>query len=81
MVVTLKIFLTLLSIAFCYISYFVFSEFKKFKKSEESEKASLIEKFIIGAITFSAITLFVTMAAFGVLLIFSTINIILPVLF
>jgi uncharacterized membrane protein len=78
MVIILKIFLAIVSIAFGYISYFVITEFKKFRKSEESEKASMIEKFILGAITFSSISLLVAMTAFCVLMLFSNITISLP---
>lgn len=77
-IIILKVFLGILSIAFGYISYFVISEFKKFKKSQESENASLIEKFILGSITFSSVVLLLILASFCGLLIISKIMITLP---
>lgn len=78
MIISLKIFLSILIIAFGYISYFVISEFKKFKKSQEAENASLIEKFVLGAITFSCVSLLLILVGFCILLIISSITITLP---
>lgn len=78
MVVVLKIFLAILSVAFGYITHFITSEFKKFKKSEQSADDSLIEKFIIGTMAFSCIALLIILAVFCVIMICSSIVIILP---
>lgn len=78
MVLILKIFLALLSMAFGYTSYFVIKEYRKFKKSKDSEDGSLIEKFMIGTMAFSSILLMFSMLAFCVLLICSSLSIILP---
>lgn len=78
MVIFLKIFLGLLIIAFGYISYFVISEFRKFKKTKESEGNSLLEKFIIGAITFISMAFLGCLIGFSLFLIFSKITIVAP---
>ena len=77
-VLILKIFLSLLSIAFGFTSYFIIKEYKKFRKSHDAEDGSLIEKFMIGTMAFSSVILMSSMLAFCVLLIFSSISIILP---
>lgn len=78
MTLILKIFLAILSIAFGYISFFIIKEYRKFKNSPQSEGASLIEKFMIGSLAFSSISLIVLLAAFCILLICSSITITLP---
>ncbi len=78
MIIILKIFLALLSIAFGYVSYFIIKEYKKFTKSQESESGSLIEKFMIGAMAFSSVSLMILLSAFCILLICSSISLILP---
>jgi len=78
MEIILKIFLGLLSIAFGYISYFILKEYNKFKKSDDAEKASLMEKFVLGAITFSCVCFLGVLICFSITLMFSTIIIQLP---
>ena len=78
MVIILKIFLAILSVAFGYISYFVAKEYRKFKKSKESEGGSLIEKFMIGAVAFCSISVLVILSVFCILMICSSISITLP---
>ena len=78
MVITLKIFFAILSVAFGYISYFMIKEYLKFKKSEQSEGASLMEKFMIGSLAFSSVLLMVLLIGFCILLICSSITVTLP---
>jgi len=78
MVIILKIFLSILMIAFGYMSYFIISEHNKFRKSEASQDASLVEKFTVGTIAFSAVVLMVALISFSVLMLFSTITVTLP---
>ena len=78
MVIILKIFLAILSVAFGYISYFIAKEYKKYKKSQESEGGSLIEKFMIGAVAFSSVSLLIILSVFCILMICSTLSITLP---
>lgn len=78
MVIILKIFLAILSIAFGYVSYFVISEFNKFRKTEESENASVFERLILGAVAFAGVSLLVLLSMFSILMILSTITITLP---
>lgn len=78
MIISLKIFLALISISFGYVSYFVIKEYKKFTTSKESESGSLIDKFMIGTIAFSCVSLMVLLSAFCVLLICSSLSIVLP---
>ncbi len=78
MVIILKIFLAMLSIAFGYITFFVIKEYNKFRKSQQSEGASLIEKFMIGAIAFSCVSLLILLSAFCILMICSSLSIVLP---
>jgi uncharacterized membrane protein len=74
----LKIILFILCVGLGYVTYFIASEYKKFRKSTESEAASLMEKFILGTIAFSTITISICVIIFFVLLLFSTITITLP---
>jgi uncharacterized membrane protein len=78
MVIILKIFLSILSVAFGYITFFVVKEYSKFRKSQQSEGASLIEKFMIGAVAFSCVSLLVLLFLFCILMICSSISITLP---
>lgn len=78
MVLILKIFLAMLSISFGYVTFFVIKEYKKFIKSQEFEAASLIAKFMIGAIAFSCISLLIILLSFCILMICSFISITLP---
>jgi hypothetical protein len=68
----------MLSVAFGYISFFIIKEYKKFKVSQQSEGASLVEKFMIGALAFSSISLMILLSSFCILMICSTISITLP---
>ena len=78
MAIILKIFLAILSIAFGYISYFVTKEYNKFKKSQEYDGASLIGKFMIGAVAFSCVSLLIILSGFCILMICSSLSITLP---
>ena len=78
MIIILKIILAILMVAFGYMSYFIISEHSKFRKSEASQGASLIEKFTVGSIAFSAVVLMIALILFNTLMLFSTITITLP---
>lgn len=78
MVLVLKIFLSMLSTSFGYITFFVIKEYKKFIKSQEFEAASLISKFMIGAVAFSCVSLLILLFSFCILMILSSIVITLP---
>ena len=78
MVLVLKIFLSILSISFGYITFFVIKEYNKFIKSQEFEAASLISKFMIGAVAFSCVSLLILLLSLCVLMICSVITITFP---
>lgn len=75
MVIILKIFLAILTVAFGYISYFIVSEHNKFRKSETSQGASLMEKFTVGTIAFTSVALIFALMLFNIFLLFSAITI------
>jgi hypothetical protein len=77
-IIILKIFLAMLSIAFGYISFFIVKEYKKFKESQQSEGASLIDRFMIGSLAFSSISLMIILSGFCILMICSSLSITLP---
>lgn len=64
-ITTLKIFLTILSIAFGYITFFIIREYNKFRKSQQSENVSLMEKFMIGSLAFSSVSLMILLLCFA----------------
>ena len=78
MVVILKVFLAILTVAFGYISFFIIYEHNKFRKSETSQGASLMEKFTVGTIAFTSIALMFALMLFNIFLLFSTIVITSP---
>jgi uncharacterized membrane protein (DUF106 family) len=78
MEVLLKIILSVLGIALGCTVFFVYSEYKKFRRSIENEGASLMEKFIIGAVTFSSVILVVAVIVIFILIIISELTVKLP---
>jgi len=78
MVVLLKIILSVLCIALGFTIFFVYSEYKKFRRSIENEGASLMERFMVGIITFSSITLIAFIIVLFLFVITSTLTITLP---
>jgi hypothetical protein len=56
----------------------VYSEYKKFRRSIENEGASLMERFMVGIITFSSITLIAFIIVLFLFVITSVLTITLP---
>lgn len=74
----LKLILVFLSAMFMALDVFIFGEYLKFRKSENIQSTTLFEKLLINAIAFICIALITAMAAYLIILLFSTIQIQLP---
>ncbi len=74
----LKVILGIISLASIFFGNLVIKEYKLFNRDIESKNTSIMERILVNGLIFIILIMIISIFSFGVLMIFSKINIELP---